>query len=208
VSRSAKGAPEPAAADLMTAAFALDTITMEEVLERSLSGRGVLETWQKLVMPTFTAISEQQAASGKCIDVEHAFSWIVSRSLQRFATVAAPRRDAVPLVLACMERETHTLALEALYAALAEHRRPTLMLGASVPVSAVLDALAHQAQRAAVMLWAQSSATADRKVLDTVRAAACYVIVGGPGWRGVSVPRATLRVTTLPAALEAVIAGI
>src|SRR5262245_20749951 len=208
VSRSTRGTSEPAADELTTAAFALDSIAMEELLERGLRHHGVVKTWQNLVMPTFTAISEEQAASGKCIDVEHAFSWIVSRSLQRFPAAAAPRHDSVPLVLACMERETHTLALEALYAALQEQSRPTLMLGASVPVNAVLDAVAHQTQRAAVMLSAQSSDTADRNVLDTVRAAASYVLVGGPDWHGVTVPRATLRVATLPAALEAVLAGI
>jgi MerR family transcriptional regulator, light-induced transcriptional regulator len=208
VNESTVDASERSADDLIAAAFALDSIAMEQVLESSLRRHGVVNTWQDLVLPTFAAISDQQAATGKCIDVEHAFSWMLSRSLQRFPTSESRRRPSVPLVLACMERETHTLALEALCAALAEHRRPTLMLGASVPVSALLDALARQPERAAVVLWAQTPATADRKVLDTVREAAPFVILGGPGWQGTAVPRATLRVATLPAAVEAVISGI
>jgi MerR family transcriptional regulator, light-induced transcriptional regulator len=188
--------------------FALDTVAMEQVLEQSLRRHGVVNTWDSLICPAFGAIAERQATTGKCIDVEHAFSWIVSRSLQRFPTFAFRGRPAVPLILACMENETHTLPLEALCAALAQQHRPTLMLGASVPTSAVLDALRQQPRRAAAMLWAQSRSTADAKALDAIQSAACYVIIGGPGWQGISIPRATLRVASLAAAFEAVMTGI
>ena len=194
-------------AQLLAAAFALDNVAMERVIERHLCRHGVVDTWDNLIQSAFAAISEQQAATGDCVEIEHAFSRVVSRSLQRFPAVA-PRGPYVPLVLACTEYETHTLSLEAMCAGLAEHRRPALMLGASVPVDALLDALARQSQRAAVMLWSQTPDTADRTALEAAQSAACYVIVGGPGWRCMAVPRATLRVTSLHAALEAVLAGI
>jgi MerR family transcriptional regulator, light-induced transcriptional regulator len=195
-------------AEVTAAAFALDSFGMERVLEQSLREIGVVDTWDHVIRPTFVAISEEQAASGKCIDIEHAFSWIVSRSLQRIPASPPTQGKSVPLVLACTEGETHSLPLEAMYAALAEHGRPSLMLGAAVPAAAVVDALAHQTQRAAAMLWSQSADTADRRTLDVVQSAACFVIVGGPGWQGVTVRRPTKRVLTLHAAVDAVLAGI
>jgi hypothetical protein len=206
VNPSALDAEDSAA--LQEAMFALDTVATEQMLQRSLRRHGVIETWDSLICPAFGAIAERQATTGKCIDVEHAFSWIVSRSLQRFPTFAFRGRQAVPLILACMENDPHTLPLEALCAALAQQHRPTLMLGASVPTSAILDALAQQPRRAAAVLWAQSRSTADVNALDAIQNAACFVIIGGPGWQGVSIPRATLRVSTLASAFEAVIAGI
>src|ERR1700736_3629736 len=44
---------------------------------------GVVETWDRLARPVFAAIEARQAGDQGCVDVEHALSRPVSRSLQR-----------------------------------------------------------------------------------------------------------------------------
>ena len=80
-------------------------------------------------------------------------------------SVYTAQSTASSIILACTETETHTLSLEALRAALAERGRPAVMLGADVPVAALIDALERRAAAGTVMLWAQTRRTADRAVV-------------------------------------------
>ena len=58
------------------------------------------------------------------------------------AAAAAHNAGCIPsIILACSEDETHSLALEALRAALGERDRGALMLGADVPTAALIDAI-------------------------------------------------------------------
>lgn len=187
-------------ASLLAAAFELDVDGAGHLIDRHLRHYGVLDTWNQLIRPAFAAIEIQQGAGVGCIDVEHALSWTVARSLQRLPLTL--RDGSASIVLACTEKETHTLPLEALRAALGERGRTALMLGAAVPPAALLDALTRQTQRITVVLWAQTSTTADVGTVKAVVAARARVMVGGPGWESISVPRLSVRLASLTDAVQ------
>jgi hypothetical protein len=112
-------------------------------LDQYLRRFGVVDTWEQLVRPAFAAIERRQRHGEGCIDVEHALSWTVPRSLQRLPITP----DASSIILACSEDETHSLALEALRAALGERDRGAPMLGADVPTAALIDAIQRHTGR-------------------------------------------------------------
>ncbi|MGV0791814.1 MerR family transcriptional regulator [Mycolicibacterium sp. XJ1819] len=169
---------------LLAAAFELDVVAVGLLLDRHLRHFGVVGTWDHVVRPAFAAIEAQQADGVGCIDVEHALSWAVSRALHRMPVAPA----AGSIVLAATAGEAHTLALEALRAALAERGVGALMLGADVPPVALFDAVRRSERPVSVMLWSQTSRTADAHTLAAV-AADADVLVGGPGWGPAPVQR-------------------
>jgi MerR family transcriptional regulator, light-induced transcriptional regulator len=184
---------------LLAAAFDLDIVLAGQLLDRHLRHYGVVDAWDHLARPAFAAVEARQAHGEGCIDVEHALSWAVSRSLQRLPI--AESKKSSPIILACTAREAHTLALETLRAALGERGQGALMLGADVPCVAVIDAIARRPQRVTVVLWSQSRHTADVETAKAVIGAGARLLVGGPGWASAKLPKNAVRVDSLPAAL-------
>ncbi|OKJ65673.1 transcriptional regulator [Streptomyces sp. CB02009] len=179
---------------LSRAAMRLEGPAMEVLLQRVLTEYGLVVAWEEVIAPTLRAVGSKWAASDdRFVEVEHLMSWQVSAALRR-ATV---RRSEVsgaasPVVLACVPGERHTLSLEALAAGLTERGQLVRMFGADVPAE-TLDAAVRRIGPAAVLLWAQTAATADAslagRIADTafgVRGArtAPHVLLAGPGWLG------------------------
>ena len=188
-------------ASLVADAFNLDSAAAGRLLDGHIRHFGVLETWDELIRPTFAAISARQDGGDGCIDVEHALSWTVSQSLQRVANL--PSQAPAWVILACTTGETHTLALEALRAALDERGFGALMLGADVPAPALTDAIQRRPdRRSSVFLWSSHGATADAAAAQAVVDAGAELLVGGQGWASVKLPRRAQRVATLQAAVE------
>jgi MerR family transcriptional regulator, light-induced transcriptional regulator len=188
-------------ASLLTAAFDLDTAVGSRLLDRHIRHFGVLETWEGLVRPAFAAIGARQNDGDRCIDVEHALSWLVAGALQRVSN--APSDAPHSLILACTAGESHTLALEALRAALDERGHGALMLGADVPGSALLDAIERSPGRdITIVLWSSHRDTADVAAAKAVVAAGAHLYIGGPGWVSAKVPRKAKRVAALHDALQ------
>ncbi|OBK76547.1 MerR family transcriptional regulator [Mycobacterium sp. 1164985.4] len=195
--------PRGDVASLLAAAFALDLAALSALLETHVRHFGVIDTWDLLVQPAFAAVVTRQYEDGGCIDVEHALSWTVSRSMHHTPLVSLDASTSV--ILACTSRETHVLALEALRAALAERGRGALILGATVPATALTDAIARVSTPVRAVLWSQTADTAD---MDMVRAAAvgAEVLLGGSGWDDCADGSAT-RVYSLGEAVERCTAG-
>ena len=188
------------AASLVSAAFNLDIAAASRLVDGHLRHFGVLDTWEDLIRPAFAAIGARQDDGERCIDVEHALSWTVSRSLQRLSNT--PSDGSASVILACTAGEAHTLALEALRAALDEHGYGAVMLGADVPGAAVIDAIERRPQRRVkVVLWSQHKSTADIATALAVIGADAQPLLAGPGWASVTVPRKAKRVDHLRAAL-------
>ncbi|WP_326547342.1 MerR family transcriptional regulator [Mycolicibacterium sp. ND9-15] len=182
---------------VLSAALELDLGSLGRLLQTHLRHFGVLDTWELIVRPAFEAIVTKQDGGG-CVDVEHALSWTVSRTLQ--ATPLAPPGASTSVILGCTPRETHVLPLEALRAGLAERGHGALMLGADVPMSALTDAIARVRSPVRVMLWSQTADTSD---MAMVRAAAgAQVLLGGAGWDAISRVDPGVRLHSLRAALE------
>ena len=189
----------PDATALVASAFDLDVLAAGRQLDRYLRHFGVVDTWEQLVRPAFATIEARQRDGEGCIDVEHALSWTVSRSLQRLPIKAG---EASSIILACGEDEAHSLALEALRAALGERDHGALMLGADVPRAALMDAIQRHQGPVTVVLWSQTPRTADVETAKAVIGADAQLMVGGPGWASARLPKRAVRLDCLQAALR------
>lgn len=187
---------------LLAAVFALDGPTAGLVVEQSLRECGVIDTWDSMLRPAFGALSTLQAEGADCLDVEHLLSRVSTRALQRIPAPSTWSDSADVTILACCDGEAHTLALEALAAALGQSGCAAVMLGASVPAAAITTALARLPAVRAVVLWSHRPSTADVTGVRTLAAAGVVVMVAGPGWDGVRLGRRVGRLATLSAAVE------
>ncbi|WP_233533083.1 MerR family transcriptional regulator [Antrihabitans sp. YC2-6] len=185
---------------LLAAALRLDAPAATRIVDDHLVHHGVIETWDSLCRPVFNAIDARQTAGQNCIDVEHMLSWIVTRCLQRVQLL--PGEAAATVVLACTDEESHSLPLEALRAALCENGVAVLMLGASVPHAALTDLLVHRRGVAKVVLWAQTSRTADVDAVRAILEADVGALVAGPGWDAVELPKPARWVNGLRDAVD------
>ncbi|MEV6101204.1 MerR family transcriptional regulator [Nocardia sp. NPDC051981] len=187
-------------ATLLSAAFALDSSTVCELLENHLRSFGVVDTWDRLCRPVFAQIIGRQRAGEGCVDVEHLLSWCMVAALHR-AVAPVLTAESAPLVLACTGGETHSLPLEVLRAGLAEHGVGARMLGPDVPTTALTDTLGRLSAPATVVLWSQQEATALTSAIRACDDAGATVYVGGPGWDTLILPDPARRLSSLTDAL-------
>ncbi|MFC0029515.1 MerR family transcriptional regulator [Micromonospora chaiyaphumensis] len=201
------GRAGPVARGVARAAMRLDAVAIGETVAHALITDGVVPTWDGLLRPVLAGIGERHAATGGLIEVEHLMSRCVSEA---FATVARahPAAGTARILLACADEEQHTLPLEALGAALAEAGVGYRMLGARVPVGALLEAV-HRTGPAAVVLWSHTPLTADPAQLTAVLAAPrrpLLVLAAGPGWRTDTLPAGVVRPVHLAEAVSLAVA--
>jgi DNA-binding transcriptional MerR regulator len=96
-------------------------------------------------------------------------------------TLAPPARTIRPVVLACAEEEQHVLPVYALHAELAGRGVDVRQLGGRVPRRALAHAVST-VHPAAVFIWSQVPATAQRGLLGSLPAGQ-RIVLGGPGWQ-------------------------
>ncbi|HEY3506460.1 MAG TPA: MerR family transcriptional regulator [Actinocatenispora sp.] len=193
--------PDARVRGLRRAAYAMDSTQMRRILADAVR-RDVVGAWTDLMCPTLRDIGRRHAATGRYVEVEHLLSHEISYAL---AAVPAPRGRA-RILLACGPDEQHSLALEALAAALADRGRPARMLGGRVPVDSLAAAITRTGPQA-VVLWSHHARPGDVAQLNVARAARPrppLVAVAGPGWIGRSVPAGAIAFADLPTALDAV----
>lgn len=193
---------------LVNAAQRLDADAVVGVVSSHLAEEGVLASWQRVCRPTLAILDRQGAETGGCIHAQLVAAWAISTALRPISAAADGTPDSVTgataVLLACTEGEQHTLALEALHAALVESGLPARMLGPSVPDVALVEACRRTHPDTAV-LWAQTPRTARPATLESVGSAAGSVLAVGPGWAGLDLlelPDTVDTVDDLPAALR------
>ena len=179
----------PVARGLARAAMSLDVATMREILERSIATTGVVATWDDVIVPVLIGIGQRHAVTNQIVEVEHLASRTVSEVL---GAVPRPPAGSGPtqVLLACADEEQHTLALEALAAALAEAGTACRLLGARVPPDALSDAI-ERTGPTVVVIWSQLPPTADPAQLTRLLTGPrrpLLVMAAGPGWYGVNLP--------------------
>ncbi|WP_410592335.1 MerR family transcriptional regulator [Amycolatopsis sp. lyj-23] len=155
---------------LLTAVRGLKIDTAAALLDAHLADRGVAATWDDLCRPALTALCGPDA--DRCVDLVHGLSWAIAAALHR---IPPPAGAAPAALLACVDGDRHTLPLEALRAALAEHGREALFLGASVPETALRHAI-DRIRPAAVVLWSSSPAAPPHGIRVP------RLVLAGPGW--------------------------
>ncbi|MFJ2153069.1 MerR family transcriptional regulator [Streptomyces microflavus] len=195
---------------LARAAVRLDAQAMDELLDAAIDKYGLLAAWESVIMPTLHAVGLKWETVGeRYVEVEHLLSWHVSSALRRAAAQRAPTAGSGVSLLACTPGESHTLALEALAAGLAQQGLPVRMFGAALPVEAMEEAV-RRTGPAAVVLWAQSRSTASRALVARVESIEwgvrgarrrSAVLVAGPGWAG-QLPSRALHPSGLAEALD------
>jgi hypothetical protein len=195
-------APIPTAravSGLLDAAERLDSVALADAVNRHLSDRGVVRTWVDICVPALVEIGRRNAERGDCVDVEHLLSWVIGAGLHQIRPRGVNPGARVAL-LACVEDERHTLALDALRAALAERGAAVRMLGAATPTPALCAAI-ERARPGAVLVWAQTARTARPSLLAepvaAVHAAGGLLLAAGPGWERRRLPAGVDRVESL-----------
>jgi MerR family transcriptional regulator, light-induced transcriptional regulator len=197
----------PQVRGLARAALALDGPAIAGMLERSLDGSGVVDTWDRLAVPVLIAVGERSAANGTYIDAEHLLSAQLIAALATRTGRLAESRSSRTVLLACADGEQHSLALYALAAALAERGVRTLMLGARTPPSALAGAISRIGP-AAAFVWSQTAATGDPAQLDGIprQRPPLRLFAVGPGWLGL--PLRTGTASSLPEAVQQAIEAL
>jgi transposase-like protein len=198
-------APASAAASLMpssaldfgAAADLLDAARMRRMAVGLIARHGVVHTWDAVLMPFLIELGERVAAAATGIEVEH----VASGSITDAMRVSGVVMGTPAVLLACAPDEQHSLPLDVLAAALAEQGCVSRNLGARVPGSALVSAVARLEPRV-VFVWAHNRAYAEQVPLAEL---AAPVLVGGPGWDGVPLPEGARTVDTLAAAVETIL---
>lgn len=175
----------PASRGLARAALALDGNACQRIIKETIDRRGVVWTWDHLLVPVLAGVGQRWETSGRGIDVEHVLSDAVHATLAERTRELQDPVNARLVLLAAADEETHFLPLWAVAAALAERRIGTRMLGARVPQETLLQAV-RRTGPAAVFVWSQIPGSAKLQALTdlpTLRPAPT-VLAGGPGWHG------------------------
>jgi hypothetical protein len=167
--------------------------------------RGVVDAWTLVLVPVLAGIGDRHHATKQLIEVEHLLSRCISEVLG-----ALPRPSpAVParVLLACADEEQHSLALEALAAALAENGHACRLLGARVPPRALAAAVGRTGP-SMVLLWSHASSTGSPSQLRALQrhpARPAILAAAGPGWH--DLPAGILTPATLSEALTIALAA-
>ena len=169
---------------LHNAAIAMDKKFIESTLRNDIEKNGVIHSWQEVIVPVLILIGKTWEETGEGIEIEHFLSEILKRVLREQAFAIKKPINPRPVLVAAVGEETHSLAIHALAAALAERNIECHFLGARTPFAA-LEAMVEKFAPPAIFLWAQLVENADPsyfKDLPTIRPAP-RVLLGGPGLR-------------------------
>jgi hypothetical protein len=149
----------------------------------------VLDAWQRVLVPVLRAVGDRWAATGEGVEVEHLLSDCIHFALQSVAVTAPEPVTSRCVLLAGAEDEVHCLPLHALAAALAERGVTARVLGAALPVEALVAAI-RRTGPGAVFVWSQTPGTGGTAFVDEmpVTRPPVAVVVGGPGWDPESLP--------------------
>jgi hypothetical protein len=220
-SRKAPGSALPLGRDARTesrgiasAATRLDAASVQQQLHGVVSDYGPVTAWQEVIMPCLQAVGRRwEDAGDRHVEVEHLLSWHVSSAL-RGVPRAPERSGSAAALLACAPGEQHTLALEALAAALSSRGVAVRMFGAAVPAPALEDAV-RRIGPATVVLWSQVRSTANFALAVHVRSidwgmrgarGRPQVLLAGQGWPSTGYPE-LVRLHALQGAVDAVLAA-
>ena len=167
---------------LFRLAQVLDRKTLELEIRAQLAQHGVEATWVNVLVPLLCLIGDEWEKTGEGIASEHMVTDVLKKALTEQISVDNPSNQ-IPVLLACIGEETHSLAITALAAALAQVNVQVQFLGARTPSDAINEVV-RKCAPAAIFLWAQLPENAALETIQALPAVrpAPRVILGGPGW--------------------------
>ena len=189
------------------AAMALDAATVIGMLREQIGAHGVMHTWDHVLRPVLVAVGARWAATGEGVEVEHLFSECVMGVMRATTARLREPRNTVPVLLACLDEEQHSLPIHALAAALAERGVGARQLGSRMPATAMAAAV-RRSGPGVVFIFATMPVPAVEELglLTRVRPAP-LVVVGGPGWTA-DLPPAIRSVPSLQQAVDVVLSAV
>ncbi len=189
VAGDTKGSAKALSRSLLRAAMALDADGANSIVADSINKRGVIWTWDFVIVPVLIEVGNQWAETGQGIEIEHTLSEVLANQFARVVAKFPVRKDVPSVLLACAPDDLHCLPLRAIAAALAETNVSTQLLGPATPIDAVASAAARLGSPV-VLVWAQLPATA--KGVDWAAWPAAHqadarvrqpeLVLAGPGW--------------------------
>lgn len=185
---------------LARAASRLDAQAIDDILCDVLATRGALAVWDDVIRPVLVAAGSRWARTGTGIDIEHVLSETTLEALRAHRACQLRPHPGRRVLLACSPDDTHVLPLHILAAVLAERRVPVQLLGARVPHAALLSTL-RRTNASAAFVWRQRSSDVGVVELPATRPPVTLV-VGGPGWEGVTLPSGSRLALSLAEAVE------
>ncbi|KOV81785.1 hypothetical protein ADL03_27385 [Nocardia sp. NRRL S-836] len=183
--------------DFEAAAARLDAAEMRRVAVDLIARHGVVHTWDAVLVPFLVELGDRIATTAAGVEVEHFASRSIGDAMRASAATGPPS-----VLLACAPDEQHSLPLDVLAAALAEHGCATRNLGARVPGDALLSAVTVLKPRV-VFVWAHDRVYATQVPLTKLSDVS--VLVGGQGWASVTLPAGVRRADTLGTAVETIL---
>ena len=185
---------------LARAASRLDAQAINDILADALASRGAQTVWDDVIRPVLVASGARWARTGAGIDVEHVLSETTLEALRAHRACQLRPHPGRAVLLACSPEDMHVLPLHIIAAVLAERRVPVQLLGARVPHAALLSAL-RRTNASAVFVWRQRTIDTGAIELPSTRPPVALV-VGGPGWEGVTLPPGSSVARSLADAVE------
>jgi hypothetical protein len=188
---------------LARAAGRLDARTCTGLIREALIHSNAEQTWENLCRPVLQAAGLRWMRTGEGVDVEHVLSEALIAAVRSYIAFLPNPVNGRPVLLGCAPNELHSVPLHILAAALTEQRVPTLMLGAQVPPSAFATA-ARRTGASAMFVWQQAPVTGDPDAAVLAHPAPglrLQLVLGGPGWVGVSPADGVAHVNSLAEAV-------
>ena len=164
---------------LARSTVALDATATTQIVADAIEQRGVVRAWEEIAVPALHTIGDRWSKTASGVDIEHLASQSIAKAFDATHPVNGTGR---PIILATAPDEQHDLALRALAAALRQRGCNVVLLGARVPIDALVDAATRLRPRA-VVNWATMPKEYPSELarLATQRPAV-KLFTAGPGW--------------------------
>ena len=184
--------------------MSLDSIACVEIVRDTLDRRGVVWTWDHLLVPVLVGVGRRWENTGSGVEVEHVLSESITAALTGVvARLRAPGQPAARAPRLRRRARCTRSRCSRSSAALAERHIGARVLGARVPREALVAAI-RRTGPAAVLVWAlRASAPARSTSLAELPALrpAPWCSRPGPGWEPSRCPRASRTSTDLVGAV-------
>jgi DNA-binding transcriptional MerR regulator len=191
---------------LRRAAAALDVDTTSRLIGDQIERRGVVWTWDHVIVPVLVVFGEGWAATGKGLEAEHALSEVVSAAFARVCFENSARLRDRPVLLAAGPEDLHTLPLEATAAALAERGVGSRFLGARVPFGSLASAIRRTGPKALLVWSTTPTPVIALGAIGAIRPNP-WRAIAGPGW-GTGTPAGWVRFWDLSSAVTQLAAWV
>jgi hypothetical protein len=191
--------------ELAEAVLARDSLCMHRILDRSIDGRGVPDTWSGVVLPLLRWLESSGGPEGPTPTSAESFSYCVSSAMATAMVDSPVPTDSPRVLLVSPPGETPDLEMRALAAALARAAVDVRLLPRAVGTGSLVSSVVD-ARPDVLVFWLPER---EVSVLPWVRAirrrcTGLHILVAGRGWTPETLPRTIPRVGGVDTAFDAV----